>query len=157
MPAAPHYTGKLRVRACGICLQEKKILLVRHQQLAGQYNLWSPPGGGVAYGETVKECLVREFKEETGLTIKPGRFLFVSEFLQEPLHALELFFEVHLVGGELMKGVDPELPADAQLIQQVAFKSLAELRQEPPRELHHIFQDLIDLDDLFIPQHRFIN
>jgi 8-oxo-dGTP diphosphatase len=157
LPAAPHYTGKLRVRASGICLQEKKILLVRHQQLAGQYNLWSPPGGGVAYGETVKECLVREFKEETGLTIKPGRFLFVSEFLQEPLHALELFFEVHLVGGELMKGVDPELPADAQLIQQVAFKSLAELRQEPPRELHHIFQDLIDLDDLFIPQHRFIN
>jgi 8-oxo-dGTP diphosphatase len=156
VPGAPHYTGKLRLRACGICLQEKKILMVRHHQVAGQYNLWSPPGGGVAYGETVKECLVREFKEETGLTIKPGRFLFVSEFLQEPLHALELFFEVHLVGGELIKGGDPELPADAQLIQQVAFKSLAELRQEPPRELHHIFMDLIDLDDLFIPQHRFI-
>lgn len=153
---ARHYTGKLRVRACGICLQDKKILLVRHQQIAGQYNLWSPPGGGVNYGETVKQCLVREFREETGLTIRPGRFLFVSEFLQEPLHALELFFEVHLVAGDLKTGSDPELAADAQLIQQVAFKSLAELRQEAPRELHPILEDLIDLDDLFIPQHRFI-
>jgi 8-oxo-dGTP diphosphatase len=156
-PLAPHYTGKLRVRACGICLQGKKILLVRHQQIAGQYNLWSPPGGGVAFGETVQECLVREFREETGLTIKPGRFLFVSEFLQPPLHALELFFEVHLVSGELKKGSDPELGAGEQLIQQVAFKSLAELRREDPRELHHIFDSLIDLDDLFMPQHRFIH
>jgi 8-oxo-dGTP diphosphatase len=153
---AHSYTGKLRVRACGICLQDKKILLVRHQQIAGQYNLWSPPGGGVQFGETVKQCLVREFREETGLTVRPGRFLFISEFLQEPLHALELYFEVHIEAGELKKGGDPELAADAQLIQQVAFKSLAELRQEDPRELHHIFEDLIDLDDLFMPQHRFI-
>jgi 8-oxo-dGTP diphosphatase len=152
-----HYTGKLRVRACGICLEEKKILLVRHQQIAGQYNLWSPPGGGVAFGETVQACLVREFKEETGLTIKPGRFLFVSEFLQQPLHALELFFEVYLVAGKLTKGSDPELAAENQLIQAVAWKSLAELRQEDPAELHPILKDLIDLDDLFIPQHRFIS
>jgi 8-oxo-dGTP diphosphatase len=153
---AHHYTGKLRVRACGICLQDKKILLVRHHQIAGQYNLWSPPGGGVNYGETVRQCLVREFREETGLTIKPGRFLFVSEFFQEPLHALELYFEVHIVSGELTTGSDPELNPQAQLIQQVAFKSLAELRREDPKELHHIFEDLIDLDDLFMPQHRFI-
>ena len=154
--ATQHYTGKLRVRACGICRDDKKILLVRHQQIAGQYNLWSPPGGGVAYGETVQACLVREFKEETGLTVRPGRFLFVSEFIQEPLHALELFFEVHPVEGELVKGSDPELAAEKQLIQAVAWKTLAELRQEDPTELHYIFKDLIDLDDLFMPQHRFM-
>lgn len=152
----PHYTDQLRVRACGICLQEKKILLVRHQQIAGRYNLWSPPGGGVHFGETVRQCLVREFREETGLTVEPGRFLFVSEFLQPPLHALELYFEVHIVGGELKTGSDPELAPQAQLIQQVAFKSLDELRQEAPRELNHIFEGLIDLDDLFMPQHRFL-
>jgi 8-oxo-dGTP diphosphatase len=150
------YTGKLRVRACGICLVNKKLLLVRHRLVAGKYNLWSPPGGGVAYGETVHACLVREFKEETGLTVKPGRFLFVSEFLQEPLHAVELFFEVQVLEGELRKGKDPELPAADQLIQEVAWKSLDEIRREDPQELHAILKELIDLDDLFIPQHRFI-
>lgn len=151
----PHYAGQLRVRACGICLQDKKILLVYHRQIAGKYNLWSPPGGGVAFGETVQECLVREFKEETGLTVKPGRFLFVSEFLQPPLHALELFFEVHVLEGQLRKGIDPELGKENQLIGEVAFKSLAELRRDHAGELHPILEDLIDLDDLYMPQHRF--
>lgn len=144
------------MRACGICLQDKKILVVHHQQISSQYNLWSPPGGGVGFGETVLECLVREFREETGLHVKPGRFLFVSEFLQPPLHALELFFEVHIEGGTLVTGTDPELPEHGQLIGEVAFKSLAELRQQYAGELHPILENLIDLDDLFMPQHRFI-
>jgi 8-oxo-dGTP diphosphatase len=111
--------------------------------------------GGVAFGETVQECLVREFKEETGLTVKPGRFLFLSEFLQPPLHALELFFEVHVLEGQLRKGSDPELDEENQLIGEVAFKSLAELRRDHAGELHPILEDLIDLDDLYMPQHRF--
>jgi 8-oxo-dGTP diphosphatase len=154
---AAHYTGKLRVRVCGILLEGKKILLVRHRGINGQYSLWSPPGGGLAYGEKIKDCLVREFREETGLDVKPARFLFMHEYLKEPLHAIELFFEVESLGGSLKTGSDPELGADAQLIQTVAFKTLAELRQEKDAEIHQIFEDLIDLDDLFMPQHRFLN
>ena len=153
---AAHYTGKLRVRVCGILLQGKQILLVRHQGINGLYNLWSPPGGGLAYGEKIKDCLVREFREETGLEVKPARFLFMHEYLKAPLHALELFFEVETIGGTLKTGSDPELGTDAQLIQEVAFKTLAQLRQEKEEEVHQIFNDLIDLDDLFMPQHRFL-
>ncbi|MDB5261824.1 MAG: hydrolase [Adhaeribacter sp.] len=154
---AAHYTNKLRVRVCGILLEGKKILLVRHQGIAGQYNFWSPPGGGLVFGEKIKACLVREFREETGLEVRPVRFLFMHEYLQEPLHALELFFEVEPIGGGLKKGNDPELGADAQLIQEITFKSLAELRQEKEVRIHQIFEDLIDLDDLFMPQHHFLN
>ncbi len=150
-----HYTGKLRVRVCGICIDSKKILVVNHKNINGSYNLWSPPGGGLNFGEKIKDCLVREFAEETGLEVMPGRFLFMHEFLQEPLHALELFFEVKVIGGKLKTGTDPELGAEAQFIQEVAFKTLAELRKEKPNELHRIFEDLIDLDDLFMPIHRF--
>lgn len=153
---APHYSGKLRVRVCGICLQGKKILLVKHKNIAGKYNLWSPPGGGLQFGEKVKDCLVREFAEETNLMVEPRRFLFMQEFLQDSLHALELFFEVHVLGGELKKGIDPELDAHNQVIDEVAYKTLAELKKEALNELHPIFNDLIDLDDLFVPQHRFL-
>lgn len=99
---------------------------------------------------------MREFYEETGLEIKPGRFLFMQEFLQEPLHALELFFEVEAVGGTLKTGTDPELAADEQIITEVVFKTLLELRREKEEELHQIFKDLIDFDDLYMPQHRFL-
>ncbi len=151
-----HYTGKLRVRVCGILIEGKKILLVRHKGIAGKYNLWSPPGGGLAYGEKIKDCLVREFREETGLEIAPGRFLFMQEFLNEPLHALELFFAVEVLGGTLKTGTDPELGTDAQLIQEVAFKTLPEIRQDKEALPHQIFEDLIDLDDLFMPENRFL-
>ena len=151
-----HYTGMLRVRVCGILIEDKKILLVRHQGIAGKYNLWSPPGGGLTYGEKIKDCLVREFREETGLEINPKRFYFLQEFLNEPLHALELFFEVEVLGGELKTGSDPELGSDAQLIQEVAFKTLAEIQQDKEAIPHQIFEDLIDLDDLFMPQNRFL-
>ena len=151
-----HYAGHLRVRVCGICRQGQKILVVRHTNIMGSYHLWSPPGGGLQYGEKVKDCLMREFREETGLEVKPGRFLFLQEFLQEPLHAIELFFDVEVIGGALKTGSDPELAHDKQLIQEVTYRSLIELQQDKNSQIHVIFKNLIDLDDLYIPQHRFL-
>ena len=53
----------------GVCLlAEDSILLVKRANppLVGA---WSLPGGTQKLGETVKECGVREIKEETGLDI----------------------------------------------------------------------------------------
>ncbi|MDQ4139277.1 MAG: NUDIX domain-containing protein, partial [Bacteroidota bacterium] len=84
----PHYSGKLRVRVCGICFHLNKILLIRHKPFAhNTEGLWSPPGGGLQYGESMKEALIREFKEETGLGIEVNEFLFIHEFISLPLHA----------------------------------------------------------------------
>ena len=107
-PNLASYSDKLRVRVCGICLQDNKLLLVRHQATIGNHAFWAPPGGGLEYGETVQECLKREFLEETGLQVEVIRFLYLNEFLQPPLHALELFFEVRVTGGTLRTGTDPE-------------------------------------------------
>jgi ADP-ribose pyrophosphatase YjhB (NUDIX family) len=48
-----------------------RLLLVKrgHDPGAG---LWSLPGGRVEPGETDAEALVREMREETGLTVRPG-------------------------------------------------------------------------------------
>ncbi len=37
------------------------------------------PGGGIERGETLREALVREWREETGLSIRVGEFLFLQE------------------------------------------------------------------------------
>ena len=148
--AEPHYSGKLRVRVCGICQQDNQLLLIRHQPFGSNKNgLWSPPGGGLQYGETMQACLMREFKEETGLEIKVGNFLFMHEFMTLPLHALEVFFAVTVTGGNLTQGTDPELDEANQLIAEVAFKSLPAIQAIPPNQLHRVLQQLPSFADLY--------
>src|SRR5687768_3957449 len=100
------YGNRVRLRACDICWRENALLLVNHSGVTAA-PFWAPPGGGVEFGESVDACLKKEFLEETGLEISTGKFLFACEFIHEPLHAIELFFSVSVVGGFLKKGNDP--------------------------------------------------
>ncbi|QNF34553.1 NUDIX hydrolase [Adhaeribacter swui] len=148
--AAPSYSGKLRVRVCGICQQDNQLLLVRHKPFGqNKEGLWSPPGGGVNYGESLQLGLIREIAEETNLKVEVEKFLFVHEFIGLPLHALEIFFKVNVIGGTLITGYDPEFTPDNQLITKVVFKSLTDIRQIPQNQLHHCLHHLQNLEDLY--------
>lgn len=155
-PAAAAYADKLRVRACGICIQDNKLLLVRHGKTIGNDAFWGPPGGGQHYGETIQECLKRELLEETGLEVRVERFLFVNEFLQPPLHATEFFFEVSITGGTLRTGTDPEAAAGQQLLEHVQWLTIKELQAIPFKNKHRALQLLLSLDDLLGQKHYFI-
>jgi 8-oxo-dGTP diphosphatase len=150
------YSNQLRQRVCGICIQDNKLLLVRHQATINNNAFWAPPGGGLQYGETVHDCLKREFMEETGLQAEVKRFLCLNEFLQKPLHAIELFFEVSIVSGNPVTGSDPESAPDKQLIEQVQFLSLQEIRNIPNADKHSLLHHLLSLDDLLGMDHRFV-
>ena len=133
------YGKKLRIRVCGICIDENKILLVRHQMGQKNDTFWSPPGGGMVYGQSAEQNLKREFLEETGLTIDVDRFLFIHEFLAPPLHAVELFFEVRITGGELKVGIDPEMSTADQIIREVRFVDFGEITRSEKKHYHNIF------------------
>jgi 8-oxo-dGTP diphosphatase len=128
------YGNRVRVRICGICWRNSDLLLVNHRGLS-QGDFWAPPGGGLEFGESAAERLQKEFREETGLIVTPGRFLFACEFIQRPLHAIELFFEVAETGGTLQKGNDPELA----IIDAARFMKPDEIRDLPAQQRHGIF------------------
>lgn len=60
-----------------LIIREKKVLMIlRHDPHRPEYHKkWEFPGGGVEFGETVIQNLVREVKEETGLEVEPFRLL----------------------------------------------------------------------------------
>jgi 8-oxo-dGTP diphosphatase len=140
---AENFGGALRLRACGILVNEHGVLMVRHQGLTVAGYLWAPPGGGMSFGQSARECLEREFYEETGLIITVGEFLFVNEFHASPLHALELFFKVQQTGGHLKTGYDPELGPDHQIIDDVKYFQQNDIEEEQGPQLHSIFRQII--------------
>lgn len=50
----------------GYLIKEGRALLVHHKG----FDKWTPPGGRLEDKETPDKCLLREFKEETGLEIE---------------------------------------------------------------------------------------
>lgn len=132
------YGNKVRVRACGVCWQDGRLLMVNHAGITPS-DFWAPPGGGVEFGQSVEECLRKEFAEETGLTIQPEHFLFGCEYINRPIHSIELFYAVGATSGTLRTGTDPEL----QIIRDVRFLSADEICNIPPASLHGIFR-LVD-------------
>lgn len=132
------YGEKLRIRTCGICFSGDRLLLVRHRALTRCGYFYSPPGGGMQFGENAEACLKREFREECGLEIEVGSFLFTHEFLQPPLHAVELFFAVEVESGQLITGHDPEMKQDEQIIERVQYLSPEEIEVEKGEQMHHM-------------------
>ena len=132
------YGKKLRVRACGLCVLDESLLLINHSSLSvGDF--WAPPGGGIEFGEEAATCIKREFEEETGLKVEVGAFLFACEFIKVPLHAVELFFKVNWVGGNLASGYDPEVGPAHQIIKEARFITWRQVSEMDPDQLHGIF------------------
>ena len=63
------YPDRPVVGVGGVVVRDGQVLLVKRarEPLAGQ---WSLPGGAVELGETLEEAVVRELREETGLTVR---------------------------------------------------------------------------------------
>lgn len=143
------YGNKLRVRACGICVENNKILLAGHRMPGVSSLFWSPPGGGIQFGENAVDALRREFLEETGLSVEVGDLLFLNEFINPPLHALELFFRISSFTGDLSLGIDPEFSVDSQILRQIKFMSFEEVKALPSDSVHSLFSKINSLQEIF--------
>ena len=85
--------------ARGVCVKDGKVLLCHPKDRSYAYL----PGGHIEFGETGREALVREMKEETGLDATAGDLLGVveSQFVQKGERHCEinLIYKMSLVSG----------------------------------------------------------
>ena len=90
------YTGR-RINVRAIIYREGKILAVKHRRGDQAAPYYAVPGGGLDPRESLTECLIRELREETGVTAKPGKLLFIQQFPSSRAgyeEELEFFFAV---------------------------------------------------------------
>ena len=115
-----------RVRVAGILIESDKILLIQHNKNNKKY--WLIPGGGNDWGESTKEALTREYKEETNLDIKVDEFLFFSETISpdKERHVINLFFKVHRenLNNEVIKLGNESILSDLKFVTKEEMKTL---------------------------------
>jgi ADP-ribose pyrophosphatase YjhB (NUDIX family) len=112
-----------------VLMNEGKILLGKRRDGG-----WCIPCGHVEWDENVQDAAIREFKEETGLTINIREILAVhSNFHDSEHHTVGVWFRGEEADGELIAGGDleqvgffpfdqlPDLkfPTDQAVIQQL--------------------------------------
>ncbi|MCS7136529.1 MAG: NUDIX hydrolase [Nitrososphaerota archaeon] len=74
---------KMPVVAVGaLILQDHKILLVKRKNEPGK-GRWSIPGGTVELGESLKDAVIREVYEETGLVVEVSELLDIVEVIRK--------------------------------------------------------------------------
>ncbi|NMC53664.1 MAG: NUDIX domain-containing protein [Chloroflexi bacterium] len=89
--------GALIVNAQG------QIFLARRGPLAkNERGLWEFPGGSVEFGETLAQSLIREMREEFGITISVGRLLDVVDHIlpEEKQHWVSPTYICSITSGE---------------------------------------------------------
>jgi 8-oxo-dGTP diphosphatase len=75
-------------------VRDGKVLLVRRARPPAN-GLYSLPGGVVEIGETLREALLREVREETGMAIEPlGLAGFRETILRDPANRVERHFVI---------------------------------------------------------------
>jgi len=84
--------------------KDNTILLMREGDLPYR-DCWVVPGGYLKPDETVKQAVVREVKEETGLEVIPKELLglyddFLSE--EEPTHHIIAAYRAMVIGGRVI-------------------------------------------------------
>ena len=94
-----------------VIVRDNRVLLIRRGQppLLGE---WSLPGGVLECGETLREAVIREAREETGLAVDVGEMLGVYERVIRAEDARVRYqyvlidFLCRPVAGELKAGSD---------------------------------------------------
>ena len=91
------------IRVYGLLLREGQVLVA--DELISGNAMTKFPGGGLEFGESIKECLVREFDEELSIAIELGELFYINDFFQASAfnpkdQLISIYFIVNQLGNK---------------------------------------------------------
>jgi 8-oxo-dGTP diphosphatase len=127
----------IRNSAKAIIIRDGNLLAIYMTDPLGDYYIL--PGGGQHYGESLKETVKREVREETTLEVTVHRLLYIREYIsknhefaqtEKDTHQVEFIFECQIISNRQAKL--GETPDDNQIdIRWLPLDRLSDYRLYP--------------------------
>ncbi|HRH60077.1 MAG TPA: NUDIX domain-containing protein [Chitinophagaceae bacterium] len=91
--------NRFTIRVYGILIDSSQRILLSDEFIRGDY-FTKFPGGGMEFGEGTRDCLQREFKEETGLDVTVGQHIYTTDYFQRSAfkntdQIISIYYYVH--------------------------------------------------------------
>lgn len=100
------YYEQLKVGAGAIVVKDGRLLLVQRGQWPFEYS-WGLPAGYLEYDESPEEAVIREVREETGLTIGIDGLFGVYFYRDDPRgNGVMIVYLASLLDGKLKAGTE---------------------------------------------------
>jgi len=115
---------KHRISVGGLVVHNDKALMVNHK-IAGRYDFWVAPGGGVQGTESLEEAVIREVKEETGVNVQIKNLLYIEEMYNPQERSVKFWYHCEFINGLLDCSAEEAI---AEHIIDVKFMDQDELR-----------------------------
>lgn len=98
---------RFNIRVYGVLVNNQNEVLLVHEKMPDT-SFTKFPGGGLELGEGIKDCLKREFKEETGLIIEVGQHLYTTDFFQQSAfrktdQLISIYYYVHAANTDTIR------------------------------------------------------
>lgn len=98
-----------RIAAGGLIFKGDAVLLVRYRDdTTNEGTFLVGPGGGLEDDENVVQAIIRETKEETGVTVEPKRVVAIEDLQSTRVKMIKVWMVCEVVEGEVHKTGEAE-------------------------------------------------
>ncbi|MBR5712926.1 MAG: 8-oxo-dGTP diphosphatase [Lachnospiraceae bacterium] len=141
-----------RVELAVLCLIKDGDRVLLQNRVKKDWQGYTLPGGHVELGESFVDAVVREMKEETGLTIEKPRMVGIKQFPIDGGRYIVLLFEATQFTGEVVSSEEGEMTwiDRAELANISAVDDLQELLKVFDDPELTEFQYIVDGDEWLI-------
>lgn len=140
---------KFNLSARGVLCENEKVLFVEYKIDGETY--YALPGGSVEIGESLENCVIREFLEETEITVIPKKVILINEFInQKPkyvaeswkngIHQVEIIFLLERNLESQINNISPKKDFGMTGIKWLSKSELENLTCYPEQEIDWFFE-----------------
>lgn len=120
---------RFNLRVYGLLIHQKHVLITHENR--GGLLMTKFPGGGLEFGEGLKECVEREFSEELSIKAKATELFYVNDFLQisrfkknDQLLSFYYLIETNEIEKITIGNFNPNLEPEGQIFEWVQIENL---------------------------------